>query len=122
MDEWIKRTEIKKITGYSSTAIDNMIKDGIIPKEKTKKLGKFRYYHVSVIDFLLKKRNEYEENNEDKQPDNVIEYDGFLLDEEQIRILEAIRNQNGYSACHPLIGITIEDKIFLAKSRKKITN
>lgn len=118
MNEWLTNEEVEDLTGYGAQALLQMRKKKIIPPDKTKKEGRRRYFHSSLIDFLIEHMQEYQDFIKGAQPKDVFEYDGYFLNEEQARRLEEVRHRNGYSITHPLVGMSVEDKIFLAKMHK----
>ena len=120
--EWLSTKEVEEKTGYCNQALSMMVRNGDIPLDKTYKLGRKRFYHVSLLEILIEKRKEYQDFITGAEPKDTFEYDGYILNEEQVRRLECVRQNNGYSACHPLIGMSVEDKIYLAKTRKNMVH
>lgn len=70
MAEWLKTAEIARRAGYSVSAVQAMIHNGVIPREYTARDGKGYVLDSSVIPWLIEHKQEW--HAAVKQPVGVI--------------------------------------------------
>lgn len=95
---WLTCSELAIETEYSREYIGTLLRRNEIPEDKTKLIGRHRFFHISVIELLIDRRLGWHQETE--CPPDALEYDGFVLSPDEILRLEQIRERNGYRARH----------------------